>query len=85
MILPKYSELSKIEEDIKRERTSFDVQKQKYENYQRALNEYKNRQKELDSRINRRDKIKNKLLNISLNLKKRDFKKEMDDIETKIA
>ena len=84
MILPKYGELSKIEEDIKREKTLFDAQKQKYENYQRALNQYKNRQKELDSRINRRDKIKNKLLNFSLNLKQRDFRKEMDDIETKI-
>jgi len=38
MILPKYGELSKIEEDIKREKTLFDAQKQKYENYQRALN-----------------------------------------------
>lgn len=48
------------------------------------MNDFKNKQKQLDNRINRRDKIKNKLMNISLNLKKRDFKKELDDIETKL-
>lgn len=84
MILPQYGELCHIDESIKKQRAGFEVQKQKYEAYQKAVNEFRNKQKELDSRISRRDKIKNKLMNISLNLKKRDFKKQMADIQTKV-
>jgi chromosome segregation ATPase len=84
MVLPQYAELQGIDERIKRERGNFDGQRQKYENYQRAMNEYRNKQKELESRVNRREKIKTKLMNISLNIKKRDFKKELEDIEAKL-
>jgi len=48
------------------------------------MNEYRNKQKELEGRVNRREKIKTKLMNISLNIKKRDFKKEVEDIEIKL-
>ena len=45
------------------------------------MNQYRYKQKEMDNKINRKQKIKNKLMNMSLNLKKRDFVKEMTDIE----
>jgi chromosome segregation ATPase len=45
MILPQYGELCRIEDAIKREKAGFDEQKQKYENYQKAMNEFKNKQK----------------------------------------
>jgi len=38
----------------------------------------------MENKQNRREKIKNKLMNISLNIKKRDFQKELSDIEEKI-
>ena len=41
------------------------------------MNEFRNKQKELDGKNNRREKIKNKLMNVSLNIKKRDFTKEL--------
>lgn len=80
MILPAYSEILDIDEKIKKERAIFDGQRAKYETYQKAMNDYRSRQKDLENRITRRDKIKNKLMNISLNIKKRDFKMELADI-----
>jgi hypothetical protein len=38
----------------------------------------------MENKISRREKIKNKLMNMTLNIKKRDFHREMDDIELKI-
>jgi chromosome segregation ATPase len=38
MILPQYNELCQIDEAIKKEKSGFDSQKQKYENFQKAMN-----------------------------------------------
>jgi structural maintenance of chromosome 2 len=45
MILPQYNELCQFDDAIKKERAGFEAHKQKYENYQRASNEFRNKQK----------------------------------------
>ena len=62
------------------EKVNYDSQKVKYENFQRSMNEYRNKQKELENNIGRREKIKAKIMNMTLNIKKRDFTREMQDI-----
>jgi hypothetical protein len=45
MILPQFSDLQDIETKIKQERSQFESQRQKYEDYQRVMNDYRNKQK----------------------------------------
>ena len=84
LILPQFAELQELETKIKQEKGLVDGKRQQYEDYQGSLNHFRNKQKELDGKTNRREKIKNKLLNMSVNIKQRDFTQEMADIEDKV-
>lgn len=84
MILPVYGDYQEIQAKINKEKGAFDQKRQVYEEYQRKMNEFRSKQKDLEAKTIRRDKIKNKLMNMELNIKKRDFNAEIDDIQGKI-
>ena len=84
MILPQYKQLRGIEEKIKKEKAGFEGERVKYEAYQKEMIAVRNMQRNLEAKTTRRDKLKNKLLNMELQVKKKDFDKELTDIEAKM-
>lgn len=84
MILPQYKQLREIEEKIKKEKAGFEGERVKYEAYQKEMIAVRNMQRNLEAKTTRRDKLKNKLLNMELQVKKKDFDKELTDIEAKM-
>ena len=73
-----------IEDKINEERKKYNEDRKKYVEYEKQQEEYKLRKKDLEGKKARREKIKQRITNLSLSMKKRNFKEEINAINQRI-
>lgn len=84
LLIATYRELREVEDKIKEERRKFEGDKTAYVEYKKRYEEYKEKKKDLEAKKTRRQKIKQRITNLTLTMKKRNFEQEIAAIDERI-